>query len=110
MNYIKLYKASDENEAHFIKGLMEKYSIDVNLLGEGLSIAVGELPLEVKQVDILVNKNQFDKAKKIIVNYEKELKNQSNEKWKCIKCNNINPESFEICWNCSTENKDLEIK
>ena len=39
MDYIKLYKASDENEAHFIKGLMEKYSIDVNLLGEGLSIA-----------------------------------------------------------------------
>ena len=110
MEYIKLYRASDENEAYFIKGLMKKYSIDVKLLGEGLSIAIGELPLEVKQVDILVHENQFNKAKKIINNYEGKLKNQSNEKWKCIKCNNINPESFEICWNCNTEKNDLEIK
>ena len=110
MKYIKIYKASDENEAHFIKGLMGKYSIDINLLGEGLSIAIGELPLEVKQVDILVHENQFNKAKKIINNYEKELKKQTNEKWKCIKCDNTNPESFEICWNCSAENNHLETK
>jgi len=103
MNYIKLYKASDENEAHFIKGLMEKYSINVNLLGEGLSIAIGELPLEVKQVEILVHKNQFSKAKKIILDYEKKLKNNSNKKWECLECNKTNPENFEICWNCNSE-------
>lgn len=103
MDYVKLYKAADENEAHFIKGLMKEYSIDVNLLGEGLSVAIGGLPLEVKQVNILVHKDQFDEAKKIILNYEKELKNNSTVKWKCTKCNKINPETFEICWNCSHE-------
>tara|TARA_B100000131_G_scaffold281375_1_gene287899 strand:+ start:388 stop:711 length:324 start_codon:yes stop_codon:yes gene_type:complete len=103
MNFIKLYKAADANEAYFIKGLLEKYSIHANLIGEGLSIAIGELPLEVKQVDIFVPKNRFDRAKQIINNYEKGLKQQSNEKWKCINCKKINPESFEICWNCSRE-------
>ena len=39
MNYKKLYKAADENEAYFIKGLLREYSIDVNLLGKGLSIS-----------------------------------------------------------------------
>ena len=101
MKYIKIYKASDENEAHFIKGLLKKYSINANLLGEGLSIAIGELPLEVKQVDILVHKNQFDKAKIIINDYEKELLKSTNKKWACSKCKETNPGSFEICWNCN---------
>ena len=105
MNFKKLYKAADEHEAYFIKGLMKKFSIDVNLLGEGLSIGIGELPLEVKQVDILVHKNQYNVAKNIIDNYEKDLQSTSNSKWKCPNCNKKNPETFEICWNCSKETK-----
>ena len=105
MDYIKLYKAADENEAYFIKGLMKEYSIDVNLLGEGLSIAIGELPLEVKQVDILVHKNKYNDAKNIIDNYEKDLQATSNSNWKCRNCNKKNPGTFEICWSCNKETK-----
>ena len=105
MNYKQLYKAADENEAHFIKGLMKEYSIDVNLLGEGLSIAIGELPLEVKQVDILVHENQYNDAKNIIDKYEEDLQNSSNTKWNCSDCNEINPGTFEICWSCNKETK-----
>jgi hypothetical protein len=105
MNYKQLYKAADENEAYFIKGLMKEYSIDVNLLGEGLSIAIGELPLEVKQVDILVHENQYNDAKNIIDKYEKDLQNSSNSKWNCPDCNEINPGTFEICWSCNKETK-----
>ena len=72
MNYIKLYKAANASEAYFIKGLLKKASIDTQLLGEGLSVAIGELPLEVMQVDLLVHKDKFNEAKKIMSDYEKQ--------------------------------------
>ena len=104
MKYIKLYKAANVNEAYFIKGLLKKSSIEIQLLGEGLSVAIGGLPLEVMQVDLLVHKNNLDEAKKIISAYEKQLKlNYSKKNWICISCGNSNPDTFEMCWKCSTE-------
>ena len=104
MDYIRLYKAANANEAHFIKGLMKKYSIDTKLLGEGLSIAMGELPLEVMQVEILVHKKNLAEAKEIIYKYEEGLKvDILKEKWTCNNCSNLNPSTFEICWKCNQE-------
>ena len=34
MNYEIIYKAANSYEAHFIKGLLKKYSIESKLLGE----------------------------------------------------------------------------
>ena len=65
MNYEIIYKAANSYEAHFIKGLLKKYSIESKLLGENLSIGVGELPVDVLQVDILVPKDQIKKSKNI---------------------------------------------
>ena len=102
MDYIKLYKAANTNEAYFIKGLLKKYRIEIKLLGENLSVAMGGLPLEVIQVDLFVLKNKFDEAKKIIKKYENELKNTKILKnWICSKCSKSNPRTFDLCWNCN---------
>ena len=85
----------------FIKGLLKKYSIESKLLGENLSIGVGELPIDVLQVDILVPKDQIKKSKNIISDYENNLSlDESKENWECPSCKENNPPSFEICWNC----------
>ena len=102
MNYIKVYKAANSNEAHFLKGLLEQNDFDVKLLGENLSVAMGGLPLEVIQVDVLVHKDNYNQAKQIILKYEQELKNiGQDKKWICKYCSKHNPSSFEICWNCN---------
>ena len=101
MNYKKVYKAANSYEAHFIKGLLKKYSIESKLLGENLSIVIGELPVDVLQIDILVKKNQIKKTKDILSEYENNFSlDQSKEDWKCSTCKNFNPSSFEVCWNC----------
>ena len=101
MNYEKIYKAANSYEAHFIKGLLKKHSIESKLLGENLSIGMGELPIDVIQVEILVPKEHLKESTKIISNYEQNLSLDTNKKnWKCPSCSNINPSSFEICWNC----------
>jgi len=102
MNYQLIYKAANSHEAHFIQGLLKRESIKSQLLGENLSLAIGELPIEAMQVDILVPKNNFSKSKKIISNYEKNLSlNKQDNEWKCTKCNKLNPFNFDICWNCN---------
>ncbi len=101
MDYEIIYKAANSREAHFIKGLLKQYAIESELLGENLSIGVGELPVDVLQIDILVPKNQIKKSKNIISDYENNLSlDESKEDWECRYCTEINPSSFEICWNC----------
>lgn len=101
MNYKLIYKAANSHEAHFIKGLLNKYDIESKLLGENLSIGIGELPVDVLQVDILVSKEQIEKSRNIMSHYETNLlSNKNKENWECPSCKETNPSSFEICWNC----------
>jgi len=104
MNYKKIYSAANAIEAHMIQGLLEKESISTNLSGEGLSIATGALPIDVIQVDILVDEEKHAEALEIISNYEEILRQpaQDGESWECEECNKVNPETFEICWSCQT--------
>ena len=46
MNYQLIYKAANSHEAHFIQGLLKRKLIKSQLLGENLSLAIGELPIE----------------------------------------------------------------
>ena len=62
MKYKKLYLAANAWEAHLIQGLLELEAIETHLFGEDLSIAVGELPTDVIQVEIQVNEDKFSEA------------------------------------------------
>tara|TARA_B100000900_G_scaffold120050_1_gene101361 strand:- start:309 stop:623 length:315 start_codon:yes stop_codon:yes gene_type:complete len=103
MGYKFLYKAENYYEAHFIKGLLKKYSIQSKLIGENLCIGVGELPVDAMQVDILVIKSKIIDAKRIMTDYKNNLMFNNidmNHDWKCEICDSLNPSNFEICWNC----------
>ena len=63
-----LYYAANSTEAHLIKGLLENDGISTILFGEDLSIGVGELPVDVLQVEIKVDKKKHVKALEIISN------------------------------------------
>tara|TARA_A100001011_G_scaffold399619_1_gene509149 strand:- start:3343 stop:3576 length:234 start_codon:yes stop_codon:yes gene_type:complete len=73
LNYTKVYRAENTFEANFIKGLLLEYSIESVLLGESLSIAIGELPVDAMQVDILVENTDLVETKKILNIYKKNL-------------------------------------
>ena len=73
MNYTKVYRAENTFEANFVKGLLLEYSIESVLLGESLSIAIGELPVDAMQVDILVENTDLVETKKILNIYIKNL-------------------------------------
>ncbi len=109
MKFKNLYLAANSAEAHIIQGLLIRESIKVNLVGEGLSIAAGGLPADVYQIKILVEEKQYNKARDIINEYEKILKSKNIDQgeWRCTHCDNLNPETFDICWNCNSSKKAL---
>ena len=102
MKYKNIYSAANATEAHLIKGLLENESIETTLSGEGLSIAMGGLPTDVIQVGIMVNEDKYAESLEIISNYEQTLREpaQDGKSWECNECKQVNPEIFEICWNC----------
>jgi hypothetical protein len=70
MNWVAVYKAENAIEAHLIRGLLEAESIPVRLSGESLSGAIGELPADVAQVDVLVPGGFSVRARGLVQNYE----------------------------------------
>ena len=53
-HWINLYRASHSLEAHALKGALEVEGVPVRLNGEALSGALGELPVDLLQVTLMV--------------------------------------------------------
>jgi len=68
-------------------------------------IIYGGLPIDVAQVEVQVNENQFEEAVIIIKEYEDNMlgDDAQNAHWECTNCSKMNPPSFDVCWNCQTE-------
>jgi len=60
---------SDNLEAEILRGLLNSYGIDVWLSRESASTAIGLTVGPLAQVDLLVPKSQFERAKKILSDY-----------------------------------------
>ena len=58
---IPLYAANSSIDAHLLKGLLEQRGIEVQIIGEFLQGAMGELPAS-GLIKVLVPEEQFDDA------------------------------------------------
>jgi hypothetical protein len=68
--WIAVYKAANSIEAHLIRGLLEAEAIPVRLSGEPLGGAIGELPTDVAQVEVLVPRGLSVRARGLVQAYE----------------------------------------
>lgn len=101
-NYVRVYRAANATEAHVIRGLLEQHDIRVRLLGEGLSSGLGELPVEVIEVEIQVPSLYRQRARELIDEYEVRpaTADAMSNDWICKDCEEANPATFGLCWNC----------
>ena len=104
MKLVKVYSAANTTEAYLIRGLLNQSSIESEIQGENLTIAAGGLPADVYQVDVFVDDSKYSEALEVILNYEQILHKpaKDGESWECEGCEKINPDTFEICWNCQS--------
>lgn len=101
----RVYRAANATEAHIIRGFLEQYGIEVRLFGEGLSSGLGELPVDVIEVEIHVPTGYRQLARELITEYEvrPSAADDMSGEWQCRACGEVNPQSFGTCWNCQQQ-------
>ncbi len=97
--WIPVYQAANSLEAHTLKGSLEVSGVTVQLQGEALSGALGELPANAVEVTLLVRARDLEEAQLILESYRR----GDGPAWYCRRCGEHNAGSFEICWQCGHE-------
>lgn len=102
----EVYKALSPQDAHIVKVLLIDNGIDAFVLNDMLFNLAGKLPFDedILPVVFIAGDSQKEKALKIVSEYVKNLNREcSGKEWICKKCQESNPDTFEICWNCQEE-------
>ena len=97
------YRAANALEAHLIKHVLEAREIPVEIVGEGLAGAVGELPVDVLQVEVRTLPEFAEQARAAIQDYQQDEPGPEEPAWRCPFCDEENAPNFEICWRCEKE-------
>ncbi|AWB66637.1 hypothetical protein C2869_09425 [Saccharobesus litoralis] len=95
--WVVAYRAADQIQANCLVGLLKHHGINAHLRGESLSGAVGELPMDALQVEIMVDKADFVKARHIAMEADSAV---LEDDWICVKCKETNAATFDLCWQC----------
>ncbi|MGB5856278.1 MAG: DUF2007 domain-containing protein [Oceanisphaera sp.] len=94
--WVTVYQAANNLEAYTIKGALEVSGIKVQLKGEALAGALGELPANAIEVTLLVRSYDIESSQLILARYQQD----ERPAWYCSQCGEHNAGSFEICWQC----------
>jgi len=93
------------NENRFIvnniRNILQNNGIETLLKNEFISGATGDLsPFDTWLELWIEHDKDFDQALSLIEDLEKD---DSSKTWVCQNCHEVNPASFDICWNCQKE-------
>lgn len=98
MSRHRLYCAEHSIEGHLLAGLLTQHGIEVEIRGEPLIGAIGELPTDLMQVELWVDEAKLVQAQQLVNQWQQQ--NHHGEQWHCQQCHEPNPASFDLCWQC----------
>ena len=104
----KVFTGKDSMEVHFVRNLLEAQGLRVQVLGEMLGAARGELPLtEETRPGIWVNSEDVERAMAVVDEFDKRDRDDEksdglsqSETWTCSGCGEVVEEQFSTCWKC----------
>ncbi len=104
---VRAYTAASPIEAHFLRALIEREQIPVQVVGENLSGGFGELPASALQVELFVASEDLARAREIVSEYESRKMDGlppdgTDNPWDCTACGETVDGTFEVCWNCQS--------
>ena len=94
---LKIYTAESLIDAQLVIDLLDQAGVPAELFNVNVSGALGELPVIYPEVWIRRNLDE-SKANLVIKSFTAEPPNTVS--LRCSICNENNPHSFEICWQC----------
>ena len=101
---LKLYEAADRIEAQLLKDCLEEQGVTAVILGDALSGAMGELPVNIYPEVWVLHNQQMAQAGGILRKFisSRQAKGESKADWRCSNCGERVDAAFDICWNCAS--------
>ena len=101
----KVVSAGSYVEAQLLRGYLEQAGISIEIVNENSSGTPGSphWALPVPAEIWVLNDQQHGEAVKLVEEYFAKQTAPPEAEWLCGKCNESNPGSFEVCWNCGNE-------
>ena len=82
-----------------VQNLLIEAGIETKILNEFAQGGTGEIPFTQTYPEVwLINEEDLNPARKIITSFEQRPGNVGT--LACKNCDEINPDTFEVCWRC----------
>ena len=99
----RLYTAANLPEAYLLLHMLRAEGIAARVFNENAQGGVGELPFTHTYPEIWVEEEgDIQAARMVIQHFEDSLRGSDGGAVTCPHCDEENPDSFDVCWNCST--------
>ncbi len=82
-----------------IANVLEQANINIHLKNEYAGAAAGDIVPHETWLEIWVDESKHEQASHII---DQILDASNSADWYCKQCNEPNPASFELCWQCNS--------
>lgn len=98
----RLYTAANLPEAYLVLHMLQAEGIAARVFNENAQGGVGELPFTHTYPEVWVEREIDARAARAVIRrFEDSMKN-SDAAVNCPHCEEENPPSFDVCWNCGT--------
>lgn len=99
---LKVFTADNIVEVGLMRSMLAQHDIETELRNDHSASVMGEIPFTSVWPEIWVSQRYFDRAVELIKSLQR--RELSGPDWRCSKCEEPNPISFELCWQCATPN------
>jgi hypothetical protein len=96
----RLYQARDRIEAQFLRDFLDRNLIATTVLGDYLSGAAGELPVDIFPTVWVIEDEDLPRARELLTRFREESSVPPGPDWVCPRCGETVEGAFDLCWNC----------
>jgi hypothetical protein len=97
----RLYQARDRIEAQLLLDFLDRHLLRCVVLGDYLSGAAGELPVDICPTLWLIDDQDLGRAREVLARFlTPPAPRPTTAPWHCPACGEQVEGDFDLCWNC----------
>lgn len=96
---LRVYEASDLQDAHILLGLLKQGGIPARVFNEHARSGLGDIPFGETYPSVWIeDERDLVPARRIVVDYQNQPAVSGTVQ--CPACGEESPANFAVCWNC----------
>jgi hypothetical protein len=102
----ELYTSMDSTRIGFYKSVLDEAGIACYIQNETTSHLVNMIAMVFQPTLCIVDDDCYDEAVALLSPFQKPSSSEQQREWQCPNCQELNPASFECCWQCQNSRPD----